>query len=390
VATNKSHDGRPDASATPVAANAKPDDDVKPEAADPILTTPEEPELVDDPGEEVTNQAEVPSDTAEGAEPDTAEPVAKDADASETVSEPVLVDEPDTGDLSEETVAVDEPDASDAPEEPTAEDEPVVEIPAEEPIVAEEPPAVEADEPELEDFSEPEDLTSAILAMGHRDRDEKVKRHRFGRRGREVEASVVEPPYEETPSGPTNDAEPEPVVAEELQQNAKQTLAEEETEVEAVKDVVDEPIAKPARSGRPKAKAKVDEPVTNDDTDNVEVEAVPDDDTAKPKRHPKDKDAADEETVEAPRPVKRSVTQAPVKKGHATRRRDEAVQETGGRTTPFKFVRQSVAELRKVVWPTGDQVGQYFIVVLVFVLFLMFVVFGLDSLFGWGLLKLFG
>ena len=52
------------------------------------------------------------------------------------------------------------------------------------------------------------------------------------------------------------------------------------------------------------------------------------------------------------------------------------------RTSPLTFLRQVVAELRKVVWPTRPQVVQYFFVVLFFVLFMMALVSGLDYLFG--------
>ena len=55
------------------------------------------------------------------------------------------------------------------------------------------------------------------------------------------------------------------------------------------------------------------------------------------------------------------------------------------RTSPFLFYRQVVAELRKVVWPTQQQLTTYFIVVLVFVLVLMAIV----SLLDLGLGKLF-
>lgn len=41
------------------------------------------------------------------------------------------------------------------------------------------------------------------------------------------------------------------------------------------------------------------------------------------------------------------------------------------RTSPALFYRQVVAELRKVVWPTQNQLTTYFIVVLVFVAILM-------------------
>ena len=48
------------------------------------------------------------------------------------------------------------------------------------------------------------------------------------------------------------------------------------------------------------------------------------------------------------------------------------------RTTPADFLRQVVAELRKVVWPTREQLVTYFWVVLVFVLVVMTLVALLD------------
>ena len=44
--------------------------------------------------------------------------------------------------------------------------------------------------------------------------------------------------------------------------------------------------------------------------------------------------------------------------------------------------RQVVAELRKVVWPTQEQLVTYFTVVMVFVLVMMAIVSGLDLAFG--------
>ena len=67
---------------------------------------------------------------------------------------------------------------------------------------------------------------------------------------------------------------------------------------------------------------------------------------------------------------------APTPKGGATARRD--VVPTPKRTTPVAFVKQSVGELRKVVYPTGQQLGNYFLVVLVFVLFVIAFVSLLD------------
>jgi preprotein translocase subunit SecE len=67
---------------------------------------------------------------------------------------------------------------------------------------------------------------------------------------------------------------------------------------------------------------------------------------------------------------------APQPKGTPTAKRDVAPSEK--RTTPVAFVKQSVGELRKVVYPTGQQLGNYFLVVLVFVLFVIAFVSLLD------------
>jgi preprotein translocase subunit SecE len=64
--------------------------------------------------------------------------------------------------------------------------------------------------------------------------------------------------------------------------------------------------------------------------------------------------------------------------------------DRGGRTSPATFYRQVVAELRKVVWPTQQQVVTYFVVVLVFVLVMMAIVSGLDFAFGKAMFAVFG
>jgi preprotein translocase subunit SecE len=61
-----------------------------------------------------------------------------------------------------------------------------------------------------------------------------------------------------------------------------------------------------------------------------------------------------------------------------------------GRTTPALFFRQVIAELRKVIWPTRDQLVTYFIVVLVFVLFMMALVSVLDFGFNKAAFAIFG
>ena len=54
----------------------------------------------------------------------------------------------------------------------------------------------------------------------------------------------------------------------------------------------------------------------------------------------------------------------------------------GKRTNPITFLKQVVAELRKVVWPTQQQLITYLIVVAVFVIVVMALVTVLDLPFG--------
>jgi preprotein translocase subunit SecE len=53
------------------------------------------------------------------------------------------------------------------------------------------------------------------------------------------------------------------------------------------------------------------------------------------------------------------------------------------------FVRQVVAELRKVVYPTREQLLTYTAVVLVFVAIMIAIVSVLDLAFGWAIFKIF-
>jgi preprotein translocase subunit SecE len=64
---------------------------------------------------------------------------------------------------------------------------------------------------------------------------------------------------------------------------------------------------------------------------------------------------------------------------------NDAVRGTGDRpvrTGPVTFYRQVIAELRKVVYPTREQLITYFFVVLVFVVVMMTLVSLLDVAFG--------
>ncbi len=60
----------------------------------------------------------------------------------------------------------------------------------------------------------------------------------------------------------------------------------------------------------------------------------------------------------------------------------ERGREADKRTSLPTFYRQVVAELRKVVWPTQEQLITYFFVVMVFVLVMIAIVSALDLGFG--------
>ncbi len=58
------------------------------------------------------------------------------------------------------------------------------------------------------------------------------------------------------------------------------------------------------------------------------------------------------------------------------------------RVGPLQFLREVRGELRKVAWPTRDEVVKYSIVVLLTVVFLTALIFALDYVFGEFVLKL--
>jgi preprotein translocase subunit SecE len=64
--------------------------------------------------------------------------------------------------------------------------------------------------------------------------------------------------------------------------------------------------------------------------------------------------------------------------------------EGGSGNRLLRFYRQVVGELRKVVWPTRQQLSTYFVVVLVFVTVVIAIVSVLDLAFGWLMFKVFG
>jgi preprotein translocase subunit SecE len=70
--------------------------------------------------------------------------------------------------------------------------------------------------------------------------------------------------------------------------------------------------------------------------------------------------------------------------GRAADSRGGSGRGKGGRTTPPVFVRQVVAELRKVIWPTRRELITYTTVALTFVLIMV----GIVSLLDYGFTKL--
>lgn len=81
--------------------------------------------------------------------------------------------------------------------------------------------------------------------------------------------------------------------------------------------------------------------------------------------------------------------------GTATAARgDDAREPKGARRNPFvrlsTFVRQVVAELRKVIWPTRQQLLTYTGVVLFFVALMVTIVSAFDFAFTQGVLAVFG
>lgn len=152
-------------------------------------------------------------------------------------------------------------------------------------------------------------------------------------------------------------------------------------------DDLAEPAADDVRGGRTAARAMSAEgPVADEPTDEElqdgdgpsEPELAGVSASRRPVRRDRAQDGSGAGTELAPR------------KGRATRRRDEGEADTApGRTNPATFVNESVGELRKVVWPTAEQMRTYFVVVLVFVVFMIAVTSLLDLLFGWALLQVF-
>lgn len=91
--------------------------------------------------------------------------------------------------------------------------------------------------------------------------------------------------------------------------------------------------------------------------------------------------AHDESVADEPSAIVRKHSTSPVRKNNSARQKAHKSTEAQAdhkRVGPVTFTKQCIGELKKVVWPTGEQTGQYFVVVLVYVLFIMAIVAGLD------------
>jgi preprotein translocase subunit SecE len=75
----------------------------------------------------------------------------------------------------------------------------------------------------------------------------------------------------------------------------------------------------------------------------------------------------------------------------ASRTESPSARPTRGRGgAPTRFVRESVSEMRKVLWPSRTELVTYAIVVIVFVVIMVAIVAGLDFGFTKLVLGLFG
>ena len=76
-------------------------------------------------------------------------------------------------------------------------------------------------------------------------------------------------------------------------------------------------------------------------------------------------------------------------KGRATPKRDRKDKRPSVFARFFRFLREVIGELRKVIWPTRKQQLTYTVVVLVFVAVIVALVSGLDLLFAKGVFWVF-
>jgi preprotein translocase subunit SecE len=92
----------------------------------------------------------------------------------------------------------------------------------------------------------------------------------------------------------------------------------------------------------------------------------------------------------ADRRGQRSAPAPTAPKGRATATREQRPPKVSLIARLMRFLREVVAELRKVIWPSRNQLVTYTIVVLVFVSVMVALVALLDWVFGMGVQFVFG
>jgi preprotein translocase subunit SecE len=105
-----------------------------------------------------------------------------------------------------------------------------------------------------------------------------------------------------------------------------------------------------------------------------------------------DEDEDDEPVATRSRRAARTASRPATREGAGTRSRAaaERAREPRRRRSVRRFLREVVAELRKVIWPGRRELITYTTVVIVFVAFIVALVAGLDLLFAKGVLAVFG
>ena len=105
-------------------------------------------------------------------------------------------------------------------------------------------------------------------------------------------------------------------------------------------------------------------------------------------------DTEDDDEAPVSRRAARSASRPAGREGTGTRSRAAAerarAEEVRQKRSLRRFLREVVAELRKVIWPGRRELITYTTVVIVFVAFIVALVSGLDLLFAKGVLAVFG
>jgi len=129
--------------------------------------------------------------------------------------------------------------------------------------------------------------------------------------------------------------------------------------------------------------------VSDDDTEREPQDRVSEDSSSRPATAAarRERRSASSRPVDSAAPDSDSDTARKGRPTPAVQRREERVSPI---SRSVRFLREVVAELRKVIWPTRKELITYTVVVLVFVSFMVALIGVLDIAFAKGVLWLFG